>query len=78
MENAREITAQLVQDGAARQVSDQRDFKNTAEEILSDGVLRDRIGQAGRDLIDKNKGALELTLRAVERVLEEKPAVAQE
>lgn len=77
MENAREISAQLLQDGAALRVNDQFDFKTTAEEILSDGVLRDRMGQAGRGLIEKNKGALELTLAAVERVLEERPAVAQ-
>lgn len=69
MENAREITAQLLQDGAARRVNDQADFETTAKEILSDGVLRDRMGQAGRALLERNKGALDLTLKAVEKLL---------
>ena len=69
MENAREISAQLLQDGAARRVNDQAGFETTAKEILSDGGLRDRMGQAGRALLERNKGALNLTLKAVEKLL---------
>jgi 3-deoxy-D-manno-octulosonic-acid transferase len=69
MENAQEIANQLLQCNAARCVTNQQDFKQAAEEILSDGVLRDSMGQAGRDLLGKNKGALELTLKAVDKFL---------
>jgi len=31
--------------------------------------LRDRMGQAGRELIEKNKGALDLTLKALTKLL---------
>jgi 3-deoxy-D-manno-octulosonic-acid transferase len=69
MENAQEIANQLLMCNAARSVSNQQDFIQAAEEILSDGVLRDSMGLAGRDLLEKNKGALDLTLKAVERLL---------
>jgi len=69
MENAQEIANQLLMCNAARCVRNQQDFKQAAEEILSDGVLRDSMGQAGLDLLEKNKGALDLTLKAVEKLL---------
>ena len=69
MDNAKEIASQLLQCNAARQVSNQQEFSDAAEQILSDGVIRDNMGQAGRNLIEKNKGALDLTLKAVERLL---------
>ena len=69
MENAREIATQLVECNAAMRVSDQDEFKRAAERILTDGVLRDRMGQAGRSLVESNKGALGLTLEAVEKLL---------
>jgi len=69
MENAKEIAAQLLQDNAARRVNNQSAVQKAAQEILSDGVLRDRMGQAGRELIEKNKGALDLTLKALTKLL---------
>jgi len=69
MENAKEIAAQLLQDNAARRVNNQSTVQEAAQEILSDGVLRDRMGQAGRELIEKNKGALDLTLKALTKLL---------
>ena len=69
MENAREIASQLLQRDAARRVTNQQDFRQIAEQILTDGVLRDSMGQAGRDLVEQNKGALDLTLKAVEKLL---------
>jgi 3-deoxy-D-manno-octulosonic-acid transferase len=69
MANAKEIAAQLVQCNAARHVTNHREFQQTAELILTDGVLRDNMGQAGRSLVLKNKGALDLTLKAVEKLL---------
>ncbi|MDX2428093.1 MAG: lipid IV(A) 3-deoxy-D-manno-octulosonic acid transferase [Xanthomonadales bacterium] len=69
MDNAREIASQLLKSNAARRVTNQQDFRQAAEQILADGVLRDSMGQAGKNLVDKNKGALDLTLRAVEKLL---------
>jgi 3-deoxy-D-manno-octulosonic-acid transferase len=69
MDNAKEIATQLVHCKAARQVTNQREFRQSAEQILTDGILRDNMGQAGRQLLEKNRGALDLTLKAVERLL---------
>ena len=69
MENAKEIAEQLLQCNAAQRVTNQQDFTEAAEKILSDGVLRDSMGQAGRGLVEKNRGALELTLGAINKLL---------
>ncbi len=69
MENAKEIANQLLQCNAAQRVSNQQDFRQAAEQILTDGVLRDSMGQAGRGLIEKNRGALDLTLSAIKKLL---------
>jgi 3-deoxy-D-manno-octulosonic-acid transferase len=69
MDNAREVAEQLVECGAARKVSGKQDFLVEAAQILTDGVLRDSMGQAGRKLVDKNKGALDVTLGAVSKFL---------
>lgn len=69
MENAREIAAQLEECGAAMPVADQQVFVQTAGRLLSDGALRDSMGQAGRNLVEQNKGALALTLKAVDKLL---------
>ena len=70
MDNAREIACQLLESNAARCVSNHIDFEQAARQIMTDGALRDRMGQAGRVLVEKNKGALALTLNAVERLLQ--------
>jgi len=69
MENASEIAAQLVDCNAAMRVVNQADFLRSANEVLSDGVMRDRMGQAGRNLVQQNRGALELTLKAIDSFL---------
>lgn len=69
MENAQEIAAQLLKCKAARSVTNQQDFQQAAETILNDGNLRDSMGQAGRLLVETNRGALDLTLAAVKRLL---------
>lgn len=69
MDNAKDIAAQLIQCNAARRVTNQQEFCQTAEKILIDGSLRDSMGQAGRKLVERNKGALDLTLDAVSKLL---------
>lgn len=69
MENAREIADSLLDCGAARCVTNRQEFRESAGIILTDGTLRDSMGQAGRSLVDKNKGALDLTLAEIEKLL---------
>ncbi len=69
MNNAREIANQLLQCNAALRVKDPQEFRQTAEKILTDGVLRDNMGQAGRTLVEKNRGALDLTMAAIGKLL---------
>jgi len=69
MANANEIACQLLQCGAADRVTNQQEFQQSAEKILTDGNLRHSMGQAGRRLVEKNRGALELTLAAVKKYL---------
>lgn len=65
-DNAREIVAELIGCGAALRVSTQQDFRSAAEKLLSDRPLCEQMGQAGLALIEKNKGALGLTLDAID------------
>ena len=69
MDNAREIASQLLQCKAASRVNDQQDFCQMAEKILLDGTLRDSMGQAGQALVEKNRGALDLTMEAIGKLL---------
>ena len=69
MDNAREIAEQLLECNAARRVNNQQEFLEKTEQILTDGALRDRMGQAGRSLVESNKGALELTLDTVRKLI---------
>jgi len=69
MENAREIAAQLLLCNAALRVTNQQDFCEATERILADSALRNSMGQAGRELVEKNRGALDLTMEAVEKLL---------
>ncbi len=69
MDNAREISDQLVSCNAARRVTGQQSFHQAAEQILTDAALRNSMGQAGRNLVEKNRGALDLTLAAIKNLL---------
>lgn len=69
MENAREIADQLLACNAASCVSTQSEFHTVAENLLTDGGLRDSMGQAGRALVEKNSGALGLTLESIKKLI---------
>jgi 3-deoxy-D-manno-octulosonic-acid transferase len=68
--NAKEIVEELIESGAALRIDNQQEFLQAVTRILNDGLLRDRMGQAGLALIEKNKGALELTLKRIERYIQ--------
>jgi len=67
--SAKEIVNELIESGAALRVNNLQEFQDVALQLLSDGVLRDRMGRAGLALMEKNKGALELTLAAIKKQL---------
>jgi 3-deoxy-D-manno-octulosonic-acid transferase len=68
-DNAREIVSQLIDTGAALQVRNIEEFQKVALKILSDSPVREQMGQAGLALVEKNKGALDQTLAAIETQL---------
>jgi 3-deoxy-D-manno-octulosonic-acid transferase len=65
MANARDIADRLLSCNAAQEVSNSREFSEVVRRVLSDENLRNRMGQAGRELVISNKGALKATLSAV-------------
>lgn len=69
--NAREIVQGLIACGAARQVLNSNDIVVTVEQLFANGLLLDEMGQAGLKLIESNRGALELTIGAIDRLLNE-------
>ena len=69
--NAKDIVAELIDCGAAVRVTDRQEFQAFAETLLGNGLLRDQMGQAGLALVEKNKGALDLTLEAIDQVVSE-------
>ena len=70
MANAREIADQLLACNAAREITNRQQLAETAGKILTDGVLRDNMGEAGRTLIEQNRGALSSTLAAIAKALQ--------
>jgi 3-deoxy-D-manno-octulosonic-acid transferase len=70
--NAKEIVSKLIDCGAAIRIRTQQDFQTIAESLITDGPLRDQMGQAGLALIENNKGALNSTLDAIEQQLSKK------
>lgn len=69
MDNAREIADQLIGCRAAQQINGWQDLLAASEHILADAGLRDRMGQAGRTLVAQNRGALDVTLKAVKALM---------
>ena len=67
--NAKEIVSELLQCGAARQVSNENEMLDTSLQLLSDGLLRDKMGQAGLSLIESNRGALEKTMQSIQLLI---------
>ena len=67
--NSKDIVAELIDCGAAVRVTDQQEFQAAAEDLLVNGLLRDQMGQAGLALMERNRGALEMTLEAVDRIV---------
>ena len=67
--NFADITAQLIDAGAAQRVTDGAGLAAALRALLGDADRRDRMGRAGRELVASGRGALERTLDEVRRLL---------
>jgi 3-deoxy-D-manno-octulosonic-acid transferase len=70
--NAREIVDELLGCGAALQVVNADEMFSVSHKLLGDGLVRDQMGQAGLHLVESNRGALDLTMKAIQNVLNNK------
>jgi len=69
MQNFKEIAEAFVTNGAAIQVPSEREFDEVLLNLLTDPVLRARLGAAARALVEANRGAKTRTLAVVESLL---------
>lgn len=67
--NFLEICELLVTAGAAVKVADSDELLQTVNRWLGDANERHRIGQLGRQVVDKNRGALQAVMAIIERYL---------
>ena len=63
--NFADITRQLLDAGAAVQVGDREELQTELKRLFSEPDSRDRMGLAGRELVQKGQGAVERTLAVV-------------
>ncbi len=70
MENFRESTAMFLKAGAGIQVNSPEDLGVAWIELIQDGVRREQMGRAARELVERNRGAAERTLEHVAAVLD--------
>lgn len=66
MVNAREIADQLMTCDAAKEINSVDQLHETLVQLFQHDEMRDQMGQAGLQLIDRNKGALDSSLAAIE------------
>ncbi len=69
MFNFREISVQALQCGAGKQVKDQQELTAVIDQLLRDPNLRFRMGEAGKKMVEDNKGAVAKTMALVEQGL---------
>ncbi len=69
VQNFREISRMLLDCGAALSVKDGDDLLRTMRRLLADADLRRRMGEAGRELLDRHAGAAERAHSAIAGML---------
>jgi 3-deoxy-D-manno-octulosonic-acid transferase len=69
MENFQEIADQFRSEGALIQVASAEALADAVSELLADAARRQTLGEAGRALLARNRGALTTTLDAIEELL---------
>ncbi len=68
--NSEEIARLLIARGAAEVVGDGAQLGARVGALLADPAARERMGAAGRDSVESNRGALEKLLALIEPLLE--------
>ncbi|HET7779138.1 MAG TPA: lipid IV(A) 3-deoxy-D-manno-octulosonic acid transferase [Rudaea sp.] len=76
MFNFVEITASLIDAGAALQIADGDELGGVVTRLLANPALRETIGRAGRAAFEREQGGVLRTLGIVERVLDGLPVEA--
>ena len=76
MFNFVEITASLIESGAALQIADGDELGGVVTRLLANPSLRETIGRAGRAAFEREQGGVLRTLGIVERVLDGLPVEA--
>jgi 3-deoxy-D-manno-octulosonic-acid transferase len=71
--NAQDIADLFVEMGACRKVEDSSELVETVSELLSDPEKAARLGNAGRTVLEENRGALERLLVLLEPLLKPAP-----
>ncbi|HEX4240693.1 MAG TPA: 3-deoxy-D-manno-octulosonic acid transferase [Steroidobacteraceae bacterium] len=66
--NAREVARLLIDEGAAAEVRDGAQLARTLTGLLEDAAARERMGEAGRRIVELNRGAVERVAVLIERV----------
>jgi 3-deoxy-D-manno-octulosonic-acid transferase len=69
MFNFAEIAQLTLERGAGVQVNNGQELLETLTEFFADADKRDRAGEAGRKLVEENRGALQRTMRLLEPLL---------
>ena len=64
--NFAQITDMLIAEGATRRVASAEELADLMLEGLSDAALRARIGEQGRAVVERNRGALDRLMRAID------------
>jgi 3-deoxy-D-manno-octulosonic-acid transferase len=67
--NFRDAARRLVEVGAAAVIRDGRELELEVAKLIDDPVLRERMGQAARELVRRQQGATERTVQVIERVV---------
>jgi 3-deoxy-D-manno-octulosonic-acid transferase len=71
--NFDEITELLEECGGSYTVHDSVDIVQYMDALIEDQALRKRMGQAGKALVQKHRGAVHLTMDLIESFMNEKP-----
>jgi 3-deoxy-D-manno-octulosonic-acid transferase len=72
--NAQDIADLFIELGACRRVADTDELVEAISELLSNPAEAARLGRAGQDLLEKNRGALERLLVLLEPLLGGRPS----
>ena len=68
-DNGKEIAALLIQRGAALQVSNARELAAVLQRLLAEPEERQRMGAAGRHIVESNRGSVARLLELIEPLL---------